>query len=194
MKFVQAFRKLARNNLKGFDPGTSAFVDANIKCIFESSGRWISERVGFNARRVLLTEMPIYPTYDVVRIGDDTVDHILYSEQRNVSRDAPYMYDYTVLDKTNDCQSVTTTTGATASGMGGTKTETLSAAFPVHMVRFAATSSEEADHVDFSRLYAFAPGSIVVNEDMELEIDGDRYIVSEAVKELLCLRLSVTRR
>lgn len=191
---VQTFRKLAKNKLMGYDSGTDTFLDSLNPCIFESSGRWISERVGFNARRVLLTERPVYPTYDVVRVGDDDVDHILYSEQRNVLRDTSYLYDYTLLDKTNDAQSVTITTVPAASGMGGDATETLSTPFPIHMVRYAATGSEEQAHVDFSRLYAFAPGSLVITEDMELEVGGERYVITEAVKELLCLRLSVTRR
>ena len=195
MRMVQTFRKLARNRLMGYDAGTDTFVDALNPCIFESSGRWISERVGFNARRVLLVENPVYPTYDIVKIGDDTVEHILYSEQRNVLRNSAYLYDYTLLDKTNEAQAVTLTTVPSASGMGGTLTESLSAAFPIHMVRFAATSSSEQDHVDFSRLYAFAPGSLTIDEDMELEVDGgDRYVITEAVEELLCIRLSVTRR
>jgi len=194
MKMVQAFRKLSKNRLMGYVSGTDTFVDTLNPCIFESSGRWISERVGFNARRVLLTENPVYPAYDVVRIGDDDVDHILYSEQRNVLRDTSYLHDYTLLDKTNDAVAVTLTTVPAASGMGGAITETLSTTFPIHMVRYAATGSSEQDHVDFSRLYAFAPGSLVIDEDMELEVDGDRYVITESVKELLCLRLSVTRR
>lgn len=194
MRMVQTFRKLAKNKLMGYDSGTDTFLDSLNPCIFESSGRWISERVGFNARRVLLTENAVYPTYDVVKIGDDDVEHILYSEQRNVLRNTPYLYDYTLLDRTNGAQTVTLTTVPAASGMGGTISEALSAEFPIHMVRFAATSSEEQDHVDFSRLYAFAPGSMDITEDMELEVDGERYVITEAVKELLCLRLSVTRR
>ena len=109
-------------------------------------------------------------------------------------RDTSYLYDYTLLDKTNAGQTVTISTGGTASGMGGEKAEAFSDPFPIHMVRFASTSSEEQDHVQFSRLYAFAPGSTVVSEDMELEVEGDRYIITEAVPELLCMRLSVTRR
>lgn len=194
MRMVQAFRKLSKNRLLGYDKDTSTFLDALNPCIFESSGRWISERVGFNARRVLLTEHPVAPTYDVVKIGVDSVEHILYSEQRNILRDTSYLYDYTLLDKTNAGQTVTISTGGTASGMGGAKAEALSDPFPIHMVRFASTSSEEQDHVQFSRLYAFAPGSTVVSEDMELEVEGDRYIITEAVPELLCMRLSVTRR
>lgn len=194
MRMVQTFRKLAKNKLMGYDSGTDTFLDTLNPCIFEASGRWISERVGFNARRVLLVEKPVYPTYDVVKIGDDTVEHILYSEQRNVLRDSSYLYDYTLLDKTNDAQAVTITTVPAASGMGGTKSEALSPNFPVHMVRFASTRSEEQEFVEFSRLYAFAPGSKAITEDMELVVDGDRYIITEAVKELLCLRLSVTRR
>ena len=194
MRVVQAFRKLSKNKLLGYDSGTAAFKDTLNPCILESSGRWISERVGFNARRVLLTESPVYPAYGVVKVGDDLVEHILYSEQRNILHNTSYLYDYTLLDKTNDAQSVTISTVPSASGMGGTKSETLSELFPVHMVRFASTSSEEQDHVQFSRLYAFAPGSEAITEDMELLVAGDRYIITEAVPELLCMRLSITRR
>ena len=194
MRIVQALRKLASNVLWGYNTTTQEFEDLLNPALLEISGHWISERVGFNARRVLLVERPIYPNYTVVRIGDDDVEHILYSEQRNVYRDSAIYYDYTVLDKTDTAQAVTITTTATASGMGGDKTETLSTPFPVHMVRFAATRSEEQEFVEFSRLYAFAPGNEVITEDMELAIDGDRYIITEAVKELLCLRLSITRR
>lgn len=192
MKLVQAHRKLATNELWGFDLTTRAFINTDNPALLESSGRWISERVSFNSRRVLLVERPI--TQEVIRIGDDAVEHILYSEQRNISRGSAYLYDYTILDKTDSAQSVTIATSTTASGMGGAKTETLSEPFPVHMVRFASTSSEEQDHTQFSRLYAFAPGSLTITEDMELEVDGDRYIITESVKELLCTRLSVTRR
>ena len=194
MKLVQAFRKLSKNRLLGFDTGTGTWIDALNPCILESSGRWISERVGFNARRVLLTEFPVHPKYNLVKVGDDSVEHILYSEQRNLSRNSPYLYDYTLLDKTDEAKTVTITTTSTASGMGGTKTETLSASFPVHMIRFASTGSEVADHTAFSRLFAFAAGTEDVNEDMELEINGDRFTINEVVEELLCLRLSLTKR
>lgn len=194
MRISQAFKKLATNHLVGYDHTFDEWVDTRIRCILESSGRWISERVGFNARRVLLTDAAVTPDYYVVKIGDDSVDHIIYSEQRNVLHNKSYLFDYTLLDKTNDAQLVTISTVPSASGMGGEKTETLSASFPVHMVRFASTNSEEQDHVQFSRLYAFAPGNKVITEDRELAIDGDRYTITEAVKELLCVRLALVRR
>jgi len=195
VRVVQAFRKLAKNNLLVYSQTDSAFIDVNTKALLESSGRWISERVGFNARRVLLTEKEISPQYRVVKIGSDTVEHILYSEQRNVLYGASYLFDYTLLDKTHSAQTVSFSLVPSASGMGGVKTEVLSAEiFPVHMVRFASTKSEEVDHVEYSRLYAFAPNNISINDDMELQIGGERYLINESEPELLCIRLALTKR
>jgi len=193
VRLIQALRKLGKSTLVGFNTTTSLWGNIETKALLESDQRWISERVGFNARRVLLTEHSLDP-YRVIKISNDDIKHIIYSEQRAIGRGAAFLYDYTILDETDEAQSVTFTMADTASGMGGDKTETLSDAFPVHMVRYASTSSEEQDHVQFSRLYAFLPGDITVTEDQELSIGPDRYIITEAVTELLCLRLSLTKR
>lgn len=193
MRLVQALRKLGNSTLLGYNFTTLTWDNIETKALFESDQRWISERVGFNARRVLLTENTLDP-YRVLKISLDDIQHIVYSEQRAIGKGVAFLYDYTLLDKTNEAQTVTITTTPSASGMETTAVETLSTAFPIHMVRYAAATSEEQEHVDFSRLYAFAPGSLTITEDMELAVDGERYVITEAVKELLCLRLSVTKR
>jgi len=193
MKLIQALRKLGKSSLKGFDTATLTWVEIDTVALLESDQRWISERVGFNARRVLLTEKTINP-YRVLKVADDDIRRIVYSEQRAVHATSAFLYDYTVLDETHEARLVTIATVPAASGMGGEKTETLSDPFPVHMVRFAGTKSEEQDHVDFSKLYAFAPGNLIITEDEELSIGSDRYVITEAGEELLTTRLSVTKR
>lgn len=192
MRLVQAHRKLATNDLLGYSLATKEFVNTENPSLLEVSGHWVSERVSFNARRVLIVERVI--SQRVVRLGVDTLNHILYSEQKNIRRNQVIYYDYTILDQTDEAKTVTITTVPSASGMGGVKTETLSDPFPVHMVRYAATSSEEAEHVKMSRMYAFAPGNLTITEDQELVIGGDRFVITESVKELLCVRLSLVRR
>lgn len=192
MRLVQAFRKLATNTLWGYDLTSATYVDTENPALLESTQRWISERVGFNARRVLLCEKKI--TQRAVKVGDDTLEHILYSEQKNIRADQTFLYDYTILDKTHQAQTVSFTATQSASGLAGDTTEDLSAPYPVHMIRYAGTNSKEAESQLYSRLYAFAPGNIQVDTDQELLIAGERYIVEEAFTELLTTRLMVTRR
>ena len=194
MKLSKVIKKLANIDLWGFDPINQKYVDLKNRALLEVSGHWVSERVSFNSRRVLLTPEKIGSEYKALRFGTSPKTHIMYSEQENFQTNDVFLYDYTVLDETDEAQTVTITTVPASSGMGGDKTETLSDPFPVHMVRFASTSSREVDHIEFSRLYAFAPGNITINEDQELLIGSDRYIITEAVPELLTLRLSITKR
>ena len=192
MKMSQTIAKLARTTGVGWNPALLIFENLPSKLLLETSGRWISERVSFNSRRVMLMATPI--SYFVIKIEQDTLRHILYSEQKNINRGEIYLYDYTILDETDSAQTVTITTTPAASGMGTSKVETLSTEFPIHMVRFGAGRSEALDHQEFTRLYAFIPGDTTANDDMELDISGTRYTITESVTELLCIRLSLTER
>lgn len=194
MRLVQALRKLGKVQVTGFDVTDKTWDIVLTRALLESSQRWISERVGFNARRVLLTTATLDP-YRVIKISDDDVQHILYSEQRNVRGKAAFLYDYTLLDKTNEMQVVTFTTTPSASGMETSVVETLSDPFPVHLVRYAKADSNEVDSLDYTRSYCFAPGDIPVDPDNELlSSTGDRYLIEEAEPELLTTRLMLVKR
>ena len=194
MRLAQAFRKLSKSSLLGRNPNTGAWESITFDALLESDQRWISERVGFNARRVLLTEFAI-PPYRVIKVAEDDIERILYSEQRAVSKGTAFLYDYTLLDQTNTMQLVTFTTTNSASGMPGEVSESLSIAFPVHLVRYAKADSNEVDSIDYTRSYCFAPGDIPIDPDNELlSSTGDRYLIEEAEPELLTTRLMLIKR
>lgn len=194
MRLVQPFRKLSTNKLLGLNPTTLVYDTVLTTALFESDQRWISERVAFNARRVLLTEDPIPDPYRVLKVGDDDIEHILYSEQRAVHRNEAFLYDYTVMDVTNTVDLIQFDETASASGVGGSVVETVVGSYPIHLVRFGGASSEMAEHVDFSRSFAFGPSYMPATTDMELDFAGERYSIEEVEPELLAIRMGVIKR
>ena len=193
MRLVQALRKLGKVQVHGYNIATASWDTLTGKALLESSQRWISERVGFNARRVLLTDFSL-GAYRTVKISEDDVEHILYSEQRNIQGSTAFLYDYTVLDKTDEVVTVTFQETQTASGQAGDVVEILSDPFPIHRVRYAKADSEVMDHQVYSRSYAFAPNNIAINTSQELQVGTDRFIIEEADDELLTTRLMITKR
>ncbi len=194
MRLKQALGKLGKCTVHGYNLSTQKWDVIPMKAILESSQRWISERVGFNARRVLLTSLPVLP-YHVVKISDDDVEHILYSEQRNIQGGSSFVYDYTLLDKTHGAQIVSFTTTPTASGMEGEAVEEISTAtHPLHLVRYAKADSVVNDAIDYSRSYGFIAGNVPLTVDNELKVGGDRYVIEEAEAELLTTRLMLVKR
>lgn len=194
MRLTQALGKLGKCTVHGYDLATQTWKVVPTKAILESSQRWISERVGFNARRVLLTSEPVLPYY-VVKISDDDIEHILYSEQRNIQKGKSFVYDYTLLDKTHGAQIVTFTTTQLASGMQGELVEELSTAVhPLHLVRYAKSDSVANDAIDYSRSYGFIAGNVPITTDNELLVGTDRYLIEEAEAELLTTRLMLIKR
>ena len=194
MRLKQALGKLGKATIHGYNITTNKWDVVPMKAILESSQRWISERVGFNARRVLLTSLPVLP-YHVVKISDDDVEHILYSEQRNIQGSTSFVYDYTLLDKTHGAQIVSFTTTTLASGQEGDVVEELTTAVhPLHLVRYGKSDSVVNEAVDYSRSYGFIAGNVSISPDNELQVGTDRYIIEEAEAELLTTRLMLVKR
>ena len=194
MRLKQALGKLGKARIFGYDKDTGGWDLIETKALLESSQRWISERVGFNARRVLLTQDCLDP-YRVVKISDDTVEHILYSEQRNIQQATSFVYDYTLLDKTHGAQIVTFETTKVASGADAALVEVLDPVIhAVHLVRYAKADSSANEAIDYSRSYGFIAGNVQITTDNELQIGTSRYLIEEAEPELLTTRLMLIKR
>jgi hypothetical protein len=193
MRIAQAHLKLANNSIEGFNNLTALYEALTSPVVFEVSGRWISERVSFNSRRVMLARESLL-AYSVLRIGGQPDRFILYSEQKNILNDSIFTYDYTVLDETDQADVMHQVTTTSASGLEGATVDTVLETLPIHLVRFGQTGSEEADFIHFSRQYAFVPNYSTVTTSHELRVGSDRYVIQEVSDELLCKRVTMIKR
>jgi len=194
MRIQQALRKLRSNKVLGLNPTTGLYEDTLNPGVLEVSGHWISERVSFNSRRVLLVEQPLSPTYSVLKLGDEPERHILYSGQKNIYHDTAAYYDYTLLDETDEASIIRQVTTISASGIQGSTVETTVDTLPVHLVRFGQTPSDEADFIFFSRQYAFLPAFADITTADELQVGTDRFTIQDIAQELLTMRITMVKR
>ena len=193
MRLSQPLKKLGKARLTGYHPTNLTWDALPPKALLESDQRGISESVSFNSRRVLLTDASLDP-YRIITISDDPLQHILYSEQRAIKGAGAFVYDYNLLDATDQAVLISFVTSQAASGLQRDSVATPSSSFPVHMSRISSTSSEEVEHMRFTKLFALLPSYLNPTTDMELQIGVDNYVITEVVVELLTKRLILTRR
>lgn len=193
MRINAAHQKLAKNKLYGFNVNTEQWDNIECKALLESSQRWVSSRLSFMTRRVLLTDKPLLP-YKSIKIDDSNHINILYSEQPNQRGRGTFLYDYTTIDATHEARTVTFNTTKSLSGMEASVVEVLSGPFPIHMGRYAGTNSQVTDNHLYSRIAAYIPDDVLISTDNELVVGGDRYIVEEAFPELHTTVLMLTKR
>ena len=195
MKLDQPFKKLAKSSVTGYDLSQNKFVTLpNQRVLLESDQRWISERQSFNSRRVLLTDKTLMPYY-VIKVAEDDLERITYSEQRAIGADKAFLYDYTLLDKTHGAQIVTFETTNNAAGVPSIVNEVIDPIIhAVHLTRYAKADSAVNDAIDYTRSYGFIAGNVPISPDNELLIDGTRYLIEESEAELLTTRIMLIKR
>jgi hypothetical protein len=177
---------------------TDVYEDLGFKCILETTARRVSERPFFLSRRVILSEHRIPVVNRVVKIGDNDVPYIIYSEQRNVWKGQTFVWEYTGMDETQVAEVVELQGGVAASGQQIDTVPITLYSMPIHMFRNTSTESAVHDDADFSKAVALVPGNVPLNTDMELQITTNghtnSYTIQEVVPELFSQRLSLIER
>lgn len=199
MKLQRAALKLAKNTLQGYNHLTSTWVTLPFKCQFANSGRWIGRSEDFYNRRVLLTPEPVPETYQVIRIGSESAEYLLFGNaphgQANISHNVAYMFEYNALNvEVEYAQLIELTSTPSASGISGIKTETVLGSFPVAVSRYASLSNTVAKNVTQSRCDVYIPTYAGAKTEHTLRLAGESYDIVESYLELNLRHLNCNKR
>lgn len=191
------YGKLAKTQLECWDNANQKWVTQSFGVQLTESGRWIGRTEAFYNRRVVLSPEAIAPGYEVIRLGGNAEEYLLFANQPNTFNNTTYMYDYTALNveaSPGSLQGLVDTGGSTLSNIPKTLEPQVIGTYPVAMERFSSDVSAVDRGTEYSEVHCYIPTYSQADESHQLLVDGVTYKIRESFLELNLLHLVLLKQ